>query len=277
MPINEKLLLYSLANTFHTTLGIDVCNDTKKFINVMEKKFAKLSVNEKIYYTKYSIQLAKSLMDYLKDITAFELNTDSKNEIVHDFRLVWKKKNIAHICMSHNSINVRDIIPNKLMKICKYKRNTKMYKTYTNKYNDLNDKGYQKIKKYNKYSELTEKNKNNTIIYPIRDLILSTLSKKRKCATNLFNYLFGEQDRIVFRLYRNRFTMYDFGKRIDNAESFRMKLNQDNDIIITFNNTTKFILTLQTNASKINKNLSIKFHTIFKNMDELFAVANEAI
>lgn len=273
MPIDENLLLYSLANTFHTTLGIDISNETSKFIKSSSKTFNKLTVNEKMYYTKYSIQLAQSLMEHLKDISLFEINTDDDTEIVHDFKLTWKKKNVSHICMSHSSINIRDVIPKKLMKICKYKKNTNMYKAYTTKYESLNSKGYQRIKKYEKYSELNDKTKNNSIIFPVRDLVLATLSKKRKCAANLFNHLFGEQNRIVFRLYKNRFTMYDFGKGVDDVESFRMKLNQDNNIVITFNNKTKFVLTLQTNASKVSENLSIKFHTDFKNMDDLFAVA----
>ena len=274
MPIDQKLLLYSLANTFHTTLGINISDETKTYNKKKSKEFGKMSVNEKMYYTKYSIQLAQSLMEYLKDISLFELNTDEDNEIVHDFRLTWKKNNIAHISMSHTSINVRDVIPEKLMKICKYKKNTNMSKAYISSYKTLNDKGYQKIKKYDKYSELNDKTRNNAVIYPVRDLVLSTLSKKRKCASSFFNHLFDESDRIVFRLYKNRFTMYDFGKNLDEVESYRMKLNQDNDIVIKFNNKTTFVLTLQWNASKISEHLSIKFHTIFKNMDDLFAVAN---
>lgn len=277
MPIDETLLLCSLANTFHTTLGIEISDDTDKFIKSSSKKFNKLAVNEKIYYSKYSIQLAQSLMGYLKDITLFEINTDADNEIIHDFKLTCKKKNIVHICMSHISININDVIPRKLMKICKYKKNTNMYKMYTSKYESLINKGYQRIKKYDKYSEINDKTKNSTIIFPVRDLVLSTLSKKRKCAANLFNHLFNEQKRIVFHLYKNRFIMYDFRKKIDDVESFRMKLNQDGNIVISFNNKTKFMLILQTNASKISANLSIKFHTDFKNMDELFAVASETI
>jgi hypothetical protein len=71
--------------------------------------------------------------------------------------------------------------------------------------------------------------------------------------------------------------MYDFGKELDNVESFRMKLNQENEIVITFNNGTKFALILQTNASEIKEHLSLKFHTAFKNMDDLFAISNSSI
>ncbi|XWV24602.1 hypothetical protein QJ856_gp1185 [Tupanvirus deep ocean] len=277
MPVNEKMLLYSLANTFSTTLGVDICDDTKAYLKSKSKAFAKLDVEEKMYYAKYSIQLAKCLMDYLDDISLFEINTDADSEIVHDFKLTWSDDNIAHVCMSHISINIKDIIPEKLMKICKYKGNTNICKYYLQEYKKLNEKGYKKIQNKSKYSELTDKTKNTAILEPVCNLVLNTLSKKRKCAVNLYNHLFGETDRIVFKLYKNRFTMYDFGVELDDVESFRMKLNPGNEILLTFNNETKFVLTLQTNATDIKEHLSLKFHTNFKNMDELFAVKSSSV
>lgn len=277
MPINENLLLYSLANTFNTTLGVDISSDTKAFVKSNAKKFVKLTTSEKMYYTKYSIQLAQSLSEYLDDIKLFEINTDEEPEIIHDFRLTWKKNNIAHISMSHNSINIRDLIPEKLMRICKYKRNTKICKMYTEKYKKINSSGYKKIQSKTKYSELTYKSKNRNLLEPVCDLVLTTLSKKRKCASNLYNHLFAETDRLVLKLYKNRFTIYDFGKELDNVESFRMKLNSGNELLITFNNGVKFNLVLQTNGSEIKQHLSLKFHTSIKNMDDLFAICNSSI
>jgi hypothetical protein len=276
MPINDKLLLYTLANTFNTTFGINICDDTKAYIKSKAKIFKKLDNNDKKYYAKYAIELGNGLMDYLENITHFEINTDADNDIDHDFRLIWGEQNIAHISMSHNSINVKDIIPKKLMKICKYKGNTNTCKIYTQQYKKINDKNYDKIQNKNKYSELNVKTK-TAILNPICNLVVTTLAKKRKCASNLYNHLFEESDRIVLKLYKNRFTIYDFGKDLDKVESFGMKLNQDNEILITFNNKTKFSLILHTNASLIKKDLSLKFHTNFKNMDELFAVKSSTV
>jgi len=275
MPVNQKYLLYSLAKTFNSTLNVDICEDTKVYVKKVSKLFAKLDTDEKMYYTKYSLQLAQNFINYLGTITMFELNTDPDAEVDHEFRLVWKKKNIAHISMLHTSINTKDIIPEKLMRICKYKRNTNVCKEYTHQYKKINDKGYKKIQTKSKYSELSIKTKNKAILEPICDLTMATLSKKRKCANNLFNHLFNENDRIVLKLYKNRFTMYDFSTELPTVESFRMKHNpNNNEILITFNNGAKFNLVLHTNASEIKEHLSIKFHTSFKNMDELFAVPN---
>lgn len=277
MPIDENLLLYSLANMFHTTIGIAISNGTTKFMKAMTKKFNKLPTSEKMYYAKYAIQLATSLANYLKDISFFEINDDGDSEIIHDFRLTLSKNNVVHVSMIHSSIGVRDIIPKKLMKICRCKKNTNRYKAYMSTYDHLNNQGYQKVKKYERYSEIEEKLKNKAIIFPFRDLLKDTISKKRKFAVPLYHHLFQEQDRIVFRLYKNRFIMYDFGRKLEDVSSFKLKLDQNGNIVITFSNNTKFVLTLQTNASKIKPNLSIKFHTDFKNMDDFFAITSENV
>lgn len=278
MPVDQKLLLYSLANTFNSVLGIDICDNTTVYVKSMAKTFNNLDTNEKIYYTKYSLSVAKSLTDYLKKTMLFQVYVDdSDNDTVHDFSLKWGKNNVAYISLSHNSINVRDIIPEKLMKICKYKRNTNICKAYTNQYENICTKGYQRIKSKDRYSELNAKTKNKALLEPVCELVLNTLSKKRKCAGNLYSHLFDESDRIVFKLYKNRYIMYDFGKELSSAESFRMKAGADNTIVITFNNEASFTLCLQTNATEIKKHISIKFHTHFTNMDEIFAVETKTI
>jgi len=152
-----------------------------------------------------------------------------------------------------------------------------MYKLYIGQYENIMKKGYGKIKSKSKYSELSDKNKNGALLGPVCELVHSTLSKKRKCAANLYNFLLKENDRIVLKLYKNRFTIYDFGKELDNVESFRMKLNAGNEIVIAFNNGTKFSLVLQTNASDIKEHISLKFHTNLKNIDDLFSVNNAVV
>jgi hypothetical protein len=276
MPVNNEFLLYSLAHIFNTTLGIKICDNTKKYIKAKTQSFAELDIDDKMYYTKYAIELAKNLTNYLEDITHFEINTDANINIEHDFRLTWKEKNVAHISMSHYDINLKDVIPKKLMKICQYNGNTNINKFYTTQYKKINDKHYHEIQDKGKYSELDEETK-SSIFKSVCDLVVITLTKKRKCAVSLYNYLFEESDRIVLKLYKDRFTIYDFGKELDEVESFGMKFNQENEILVTFNNKTKFNLTLQINSTIIKQNLSLKFHTVFKNMDELFAVGYSTI
>lgn len=276
MPIDTNILLYSLANTFANILGVPISKKTTKYLNNGLQNFTELSLEDRIYYTKYSIKLAQNLSEYIKGIKLFEINTDSEPDVIHDFRLKWKKDNITHISMSHSGINIRDIIPEKLMKICKYKKNTKTCKYFMENYKKITTKAYKKLQTSTKYSELSDKSKNSNLIEPVCNLVIGTLSKKRKCASHLYNHLFPETDRIVLKLYKNRFTIYDFGKELNDVESFRMKIN-GNRITITFNNTVKFALVLHTNASEIKEHISLKFHTRMENIDELFAVSSSSV
>ena len=277
MPPDDTYLLYCIANTFYTTLGIEVCPDTKAYMKSKLKEFSKLDTKEKIYYTKYSVHITGCLMEYLEEVSKFELNVDPEADIIHDFRVSWKKDNVIFVSLDHSSINIRNIIPDKLMKVCKYKKNTKICRTYNDSYQKWNSKTYQRIQSKERYSQLTEKNKNKNVLIPLCQLVIDTLSKKRKCALNLSQYLFEETDRIVFKLYKNRFTMYDFGTELEPAESFRMKLNLPNEIVITFSNKAKFVLSLQTNATEIKEHLSVKFHTIFRNIDDIFMVKSVSV
>lgn len=277
MSIDTDILLCYLAKVFNTTLGIDISDETSIYIKKKSKTCATLDLEEKIYYAKYALKLAEALNGYLEEVSYFEINIDEENEIVHDFKLTWKNKNIAHISMSHKTINTRDIIPEKLMKICKYKRNTNICKEYTQRYNNLNSKIYQKISSNEKYSEVSDKTKRKFIYEPLCQLIMDVVSKKRKCAEYLYKHLFDESNRIVLRLYKNRFVIYDFGKEIDDIEGFKMKYNGEKLISVTFNNDAYFDLVLHTNASEIKEHISVKFKTAFKNIDEIFAIQSVVV
>jgi hypothetical protein len=279
MSVDINLILYGLPKVFNSFLSVDICHNTKSFLESNAKIFNKLDTDIKIYYLKYSLNIAQCLSNYLMNISIFELNTDLECDIVHDFKLKWGKNKIAYISLSHYSINVKDIIPDKLMKICKYSGKTNICKNYKTEYNKINNNGYKKIKSNVKYSDVKKKTKDKEIFEPVCELVVDTLSRKRKCAEYLYNHLFNESDRIVFKLYKNKYTMYDFGKKLNSVESFKMKSDSDTDniIIITFNNNTKFKLCLQTNATEIKEHLSLKFHTTFVNIDEIYLIESGSI
>lgn len=267
----QKLLLYSIAHTFNTVLGIEICEETKTFLIRKEKRFNKLTNDNKIYYMKYALQLVSKLTekDISGEITKFELNVELKSDIDHHFRLIAGKE-ITHISMSHAQINVKDIIPKKLMKICKYKKNTNISKAYNESYKSISTTIYNKIQSKIKYSNISEKTKDSVIYIPMTDLFHNTLSKKRKCAPYLFKHLFNESDRIVLKLYKNRFCIYDFRKQLeyDPVESYKMKIDHPNKIMIIFNNDLKFTLTLLVNGSEIKEHLSLKFNTQFNDLEK---------
>lgn len=279
MSVDRDILLYHIVSTFDTIVSTDLCKNSK---NLLKDADIDLSVQDKIYYTNYSLKIVQKIIDHVTNdlslkIKGIEINVEEDHEIVHDFRIICSKNHLIHVSMNHKSINVNDIIPEKLMKICGYKKNTSMYKTYTAEYQEICEKSYRKIKSYEKYSELDDKIKDKMIIAPITQLVFDTLSKKRKCVKNIYNHLYGDGNRIVLRLYKNRFRIYDLNRDIDEIKSFGMKISEDNEIVIKFNNGMIFNLKLRTNAPDIKERLSVKFRTTFKNLDELFVMCDVGV
>lgn len=277
MSVNLEYLLYSLANTFSKNLGIKICKNTKKFITKLENDYNNLLLDDKLYFSTYAIKLTDTLIHYLPKINFFEINLDDNHKILHNFRLKWKNDNTAHISMLHNTIDINNIIPEKLMKICGYNKNTNISKEYSDRYGKISKKFYKKFHKFEKYSSIDTDVKNKYVFDPICKLFIDTLSKKRKCADKLYDHLFSETNRIVLKLYKNRFVIYDFGVKLEPVTSFQLKQIEKNQINIKFNNNVEFLLNLQTNGSEIKQKLSIKYRSTMINLNELFSVANNSI
>jgi hypothetical protein len=277
MSVDTQILLHSLAQTFHSSLEIGVSEDTEEYMS--NKKSEKNSQADKLYYTTYSLEVARCLSEYIPKITTFELNTGQKTNLEFDFKLVSKKVGNKYIAILKPSTLVNDIIPNRLMKICKYRKNSDVYGEYTTAYKEISDKIKDKIKSKGKYSELTEEFKQKKIYKPITKLVAETLRNKRKCAGFLYMHLFGETKRIVVRPCKKRFVVYDFGSEVSDLEitSFKLEVNGSDEIELTFSNGAKFNLTLRTNSTDIKDELSLKFHTNFVNIDELFAVKSSGV
>ena len=245
-----------------------------------------------MYYTNYGMKIASGLAEYFDSIKMFELNSHEDGEDdaddaddadvetnlpVHDFRLLYKNKRIAYVSMSHSGIAVNNLIPEKLMKICRYRKNAKISQKYTKKYDKICSNIYKKIKKNNKYSDMTPKSKDKIIFEPICDLIHDTIGKTRKCANNLYSYIFSESDRIVLKLYKNRFKIYDFGIDKGAITSYSMKVIEKDQIHITFSNGAEFHLRLHTNSYNVKQHISLKFRSKFVNMDEMFSICSVSI
>jgi hypothetical protein len=277
MSVDTKILLHSLAQTFHSSLEIGVSEDTEEYIS--NKKSEKNSQEEKLYYTTYALELARCLSEHIPKITTFEMNTGQKSNVEFDFKLVSKKAGTKYIAMLKPTELVKDIIPKKLMKICKYRKNSEVYQEFTTAYEEIGTKIKNKIKSKDKYSELTDKFKQKNIYAPIIKLVAETLKNKRKCAPALYAHLFSETKRVIIRLYKKRFTIYDFGSEVSDLEitSFKLEENGTDEILLTFSNGAKFTLTLRTNSADIKDELSLKFHTSFTNVDELFAIGSAGV
>lgn len=304
--MNNTILLYSLANTFKSSFGINVCSNTTAFLDSdVKSEFKKLTEADQSHYVTYSLKLANSLREYIPRIIKFYYNpvavadsvadADSdadadavadadadkpESQIQHDFRLESKKYGTRLISMTFANLESNDIIPCKLMKICNYRKNTNMYKEYMPLYKDICTNAYNMISDSERYSELSTKTKQKYLYNPIIDLTISTLSKKRKCAEHLYKHLFNEPDRIMLKIHKRKFIIYDFGIELAESDikSYRIgKLDVDDSIFILFNNGVQFNLLLRTNNGNITEYISLKYHTKMHNMDQLYAIKRESV
>jgi len=277
MSLDEQMLLYSLSCTFENTIGASLGENAQSFQKSHTKNFSKLPPAERMHYTKYSLQLAESFSEHVGIIKEFEINLDPGIDIPHDFSITPKKGEKKYVSLSHKDIHLRDVIPEKFARVCKYKKNTNIYRNFSTNYQKINENAYKKISSKERYNCVSDKLKQSAIFYPICELIIDSFAKKRKCAPYLYRYLFEESERMVLKLYKNRFVVYDFGTILDDVQSFKMKMTGENEITITFNNGAEFILSLKTNSNEIKEKLSLKFSVQFKTMDKLFAVSNKSV
>ncbi|AKI80341.1 hypothetical protein QJ850_gp358 [Acanthamoeba polyphaga mimivirus] len=297
MSTDKNILLYAIANNFKETLGLKVCKSTKGYISEYAESYSELSNNDKMYYTKYAIAIINCLSKYLEDqfeqkMCMFKMN-DEDSEVVHDFRIVCDNEEVIHLSMDYKKIGVNPIIPDRLMKLCGYNKNTNMYKEYTKNYNNICKNIYKKIGSYDKYSELSDKQREKIIYRPMNELLINTIGGKKKCTEKLYEHVFPEgvnANRIVIKWHKNRFIVYDFRTQVDEIKSFKLspfksKSKQSEDdariLYLTFKNGSKlepqFILTLNTNSTDINEHISLKYTIKLDNIDELFKIGGSSI
>lgn len=278
--------MYNLANTFKASFDINVCDATLTFLNSEVKThFKNLTEDEKSHYVTYSLKLANSLREYIPHICGFEYNDDLDSKKIYDFKLRSSKKNSTRlVSLTFSNIGVSDIIPRKLMKICKYRKNTNVYNEYMPVYDEICKIAYERIIDSEKYSELSSHVKQKYLYDPIIDLFISTLSKKRKCVESLYNHLFHESDRILFKIDKRKFSMYDFGIELSepDVKSFRIdKIQTESDttdgICLTFNNKVTFDLILRPNTSSISEFISLKFRTKISNINDLYRIKYDSV
>ncbi len=282
MTIDTENIIYQLA------IGLrDICfvefgdvmqNFMKKHVKVSIDKNSKDYISQRIYYKSYALRLINAFITKFGEIVYLELVPYEERQ---DYDIIFHLKNGTkkYISFDYKNIAVNNIIPEKFPKICKYNKHTNTYKEFIEGYNEIQEIAMNMINKYEKYSDIPYKIELKYIYTPICELVAEYFSNKRKCADNLFKHLFNESDRIVCQLYKKRFSIYDFGKEIEDIGSFKTYIDKEDPrkLIIKFNNDMIFYLTLKTNTVPIRDKLSMKFHVELHNMDDIFSIWNECI
>jgi hypothetical protein len=287
--INEEMddyLLYSLINELENSHEIQIDDLAVDHKESMIKPFAKLNTADKVYYTKYGSRLAQAFVDYLPNIQMFGLDVGEDHPDSQAW-ITWipdqqedDEQEPEEICVHINftySEPVRDIIPKKLMRICKYKGNSNKFKAFNEAYEELRASIYSSIEEFSKYSEIELASRREIIFDPLVELIYNTLLRKRDRKDVLFEYLFPNPQAICIDLRKSKFTMYDFTTELEGDNGYHLKILKNGKLNIKFNNGCHFTLTPKTNGTYINEVISLKMHTTLKNVDELFAITHATL
>lgn len=292
MTINNEFMIMTIAHIMHNVLGARLCELTQKKLRRHQKDAMKIDNDEKFYYYTYGLRICTKLANYMDNINMMQLvgceNREDHfddaseqaeqsegadfSEIPHDFLLYWGDAQCTPVSLDYNGIEINNLIPEKLMHV--YSRDTKSDKhvRYKKAYLKLNDQGYKKIKKQEKFTNVDAKIKNKYVLAPICQLVADTM-QEQGCAQTLCRFLFREHDRIVLRLYKNRFIIYDFGLQVKPVKSFKLAVDGAN-LEIEFNNGFKFVLHLKPNSTQIKQSLALKFRTDFKSLQDIYVIAS---
>lgn len=266
MGLEYDVMIYLLVK-LAKILEIKLSAATEKYLSdTTDISLANMKLDDKTHYASYAVQILENLAAHVGKIR--EIDIDDNSDLV----VRYGSRREITVSVDYSTLAVSNLIPRNLMRVCCYSKNSNIYKQYMENYNALNDKYYRLIRKHDNYSQIKEKVRNE-MLESFVDLFLDTLSKKKKCAQNLYDGLFREKARILFKFHVKRLSMYDFqDPYIEAITSYKLERLESNRIQITFNNGAVFHLTLTINSSKIQPILSLKYNVRFQNLGEMFRV-----
>lgn len=274
--IDSDILLYYIAQTFKNCVGIAICGASKRLLKTPPEKIVSLVTMDKTRYNSYASLIVNQLSQYKKDITLFELNTDKKCEVPHDFRICQEELR-TRISLDYDTFRLeKSFVLDKLMTICGCSENNDLVSKFCDDYKDAVDEIYADIKGRGTFSDLSEDEFGDAMKKYLHVLYI-TLSKKKKPGPFLFNHLFYEEGRMIIKISDNDFYIYDFTIPLNNINSYSIKKIKDSMILMKFNNGAEFYFFARPTEDKISKNMSCTFNVMFKNINQIFNVGNVTI
>lgn len=278
MSVDQHVFSFCLANTFKT-MGTTLCAETLSSQKKMSKVFEELEMDERLYYNKYATSVATELFGYLGNIDLFE--TNEKEDDGYDLRLsVDGGETYSYVSLSHKDVAINDIIPVNLGSVLKFKKKSDDLEEFKEKYAALNKKMYKEVKSFDKFSEVPDESKMDDLFEPTCKFIKKVIEENQDRAKFLYKHLFDEEEKIVIKLLKSRFAIYDFGiKTIKHINSCEVEIDEDdkNKLLLEFNNGAQFCLVLGTNASEIKEHISLKYKTKYKNINDTYFVGKGTI
>jgi len=235
-------------------------------------EYFEMTNEEKSEYSSHAMKIVNSLFDYIPQISLVEM-TDGEPEVDFSYDLIFHSRKCGkkYIRLTQKNDFIEGLIPQRLMKVCGYRKSTKVYKSYTPAYESLNEDIYERISKKDRFAELTDKQRERDVYDPINTLVQNTLMNKRKCAGKLYAHLVTEDEAIIVRVFKNKYKIYDFGTELEaDVSSMSVKKVSADELAIKFTNGVKVDLTLRNNSIDISANISLKYNIKIRNLDELF-------
>lgn len=278
MSVDQHVFSFCLANVFKT-MGTTLCAETLSSQKKMSKVFEELEMDERLYYNKYATSVATELFGYLGNIDLFETN-EKENDGYHLRLSVDDGETYSYVSLSHKDVAINDIIPTNLGTVLNFKKKSGSLEGFKEKYAALNKKMYKEVKYFDKFSEIPDESKMDDLFEPTCKFIKNVIEENQDRAKFLYKHLFDEEERIVIKLLKSRFVIYDFGiKTIKHINSCDVEIDEDdkNKLLLEFNNGAKFCLTLGTNASEIKEHISLKYKTKYTNMNDTYFVGKGTI
>lgn len=266
--MNGRLLEYYVASE----LG-KIYNTTVGGSNFENYKIKYNSINEE--YKKYFQDSAEYICKYFKNTydiqpSSIFLNPDKegRNSVSGDISLHFED-NVINISLKNNNFSCKHQRPMSFMNNCgvskiqetEYKNEiTKILQDFYNKFSVL--KKYKEVDK--KYIKKLYSNINDIVIKYIEKLTETQVKK-------LFYFITGIDPNLVLVINKPKFILLYTRPKIKNPTAVDVSIDKNGYVNLYFSNGCLFTLRLHTAESTINKVISLKYDTKFKNMEQFYS------
>lgn len=281
--VDNNMFFYAFVENLKLALpDLSLCKRTNNFIEIVKEEYEKIKPHEKIEYGSYSLIIIKKLHDNYGLTKSISISDDiAEDEIILRFCMTFERgfdgKKIE-VTFDYRDIEIYDVQPKRLPIICGYQKGDSVTTIYNKKYKEINDNAYNEIGTYGKYIVIPKNVKDEHVYEPIVDLVVETLNTHKKCAPKLYQSIFKEDARIILKLFRRKYAIYDFSTKPvpEIPTSLEAKKMCDDRLEVAFNNNRTFEFRLNTNATEIKEMLSLKFdvNIIDKQIEKYYNIAS---
>ena len=171
--------MYTMITTFSVDLHVKVCDESKNFLSYHQIEYNNLNTVEKLYYSKYAIKMIDKMINYMENITYFELNDDLDSIIQHNFKLEWGEsdnRTKTLVSLYYETLDIANILPEKLMQYCKIDDESQISQTYTEKFDVLSSELRVRLDEIERLSKPSVNDKLNIISGKMINLVSNTLN-----------------------------------------------------------------------------------------------------